>query len=134
MSDSQDILIPDIGDFDNVDVIEVLVTPGDTVDIESPLITLESDKATMDVPSPVAGTVTEVRIAVGDQVTQGTLVARVEAPDPTPETTAAAAAEKAPQSEADSAPAPQPPAPEQVDPVAVVAIHWCSVALLPIQG
>ena len=49
MSDSQDILVPDIGDFDSVDVIEVLVSPGDTVDVESPLITLESDKATMDV-------------------------------------------------------------------------------------
>ena len=117
MSDSQDILIPDIGDFDNVDVIEVLVTPGDVVDVESPLITLESDKATMDVPSPVAGTVTEVRIAVGDQVSQGTLVAKVEAPEPSPETTAAAAVEKAPQSEADSAPAPQPPTPNQPDPV-----------------
>ena len=79
MSDSQDILVPDIGDFDSVDVIEVLVSPGDTVDVESPLITLESDKATMDVPSPVAGTVTEVRIAVGDQVSQGSLVAVVTA-------------------------------------------------------
>ena len=78
MSDSQDILVPDIGDFGNVDVIEVLVAPGDAVDVESPLITLESDKATMDVPSPVAGTVTEVRIAVGDQVSQGSLVARVD--------------------------------------------------------
>ena len=79
MSDSQDILVPDIGDFDSVDVIEVLVSPGDTVDVESPLITLESDKATMDVPSTVAGTVTEVRIAVGDQVSQGSLVAVVTA-------------------------------------------------------
>ena len=61
MSDSQDILVPDIGDFDSVDVIEVLVSPGDTVDVESPLITLESDKATMDIPSPVAGTVTDLR-------------------------------------------------------------------------
>ena len=79
MSDPQNILVPDIGDFDSVDVIEVLVSPGDTVDVESPLITLESDKATMDVPSPVAGTVTEVRIAVGDQVSQGSLVAVVAA-------------------------------------------------------
>ena len=79
MSDPQNILIPDIGDFDSVDVIEVLVSPGDTVDVESPLITLESDKATMDVPSPIAGTVTEVRIAVGDQVSQGSLVAVVAA-------------------------------------------------------
>ena len=121
MSDSQDILVPDIGDFDNVDVIEVLVAPGDTVDIESPLITLESDKATMDVPSPIAGKVTEIRIAVGDQVTQGTLVAKVEASEPAAETAAPAVVEKAPQSDADSAPAPQPPTPEQVDPVTPVA-------------
>ena len=121
MSDSQDILVPDIGDFDNVDVIEVLVAPGDTVDIESPLITLESDKATMDVPSPIAGKVTEIRIAVGDQVSQGTLVAKVEASEPAAETAAPAVVEKAPQSDADSAPAPQPPTPEQVDPVTPVA-------------
>ena len=121
MSDSQDILVPDIGDFDNVDVIEVLVAPGDAVDIESPLITLESDKATMDVPSPVAGTVTEVRIAVGDQVSQGTLVAKVEAAEPTSETAAPAAAEKALQTGADSAPASKPPTPEQVDPAPPVA-------------
>ncbi|HCK76969.1 MAG TPA: branched-chain alpha-keto acid dehydrogenase subunit E2 [Gammaproteobacteria bacterium] len=81
MTDPQDILVPDIGDFDHVDVIEVLVAAGDKVDVESPLITLESDKATMDIPSPVAGTVTEVRIAVGDQVSQGSLVAKVETSD-----------------------------------------------------
>ena len=99
MSDSQDILVPDIGDFDSVDVIEVLVSPGDTVDVESPLITLESDKATMDVPSPVAGTVTEVRIAVGDQVSQGSLVAVVTATESTPEEVPAAAT--APQAQAE---------------------------------
>ena len=92
MSDSQDILVPDIGDFDSVDVIEVLVSPGDTVDVESPLITLESDKATMDVPSPVAGTVTEVRIAVGDQVSQGSLVAVVTSAESTLEDAPATAA------------------------------------------
>ena len=91
MSDSQDILVPDIGDFDSVDVIEVLVSPGDTVDVESPLITLESDKATMDIPSPVAGTVTEVRIAVGDQVSQGSLVAVVTAAESNPDDTPATA-------------------------------------------
>ncbi|MED5249940.1 MAG: biotin/lipoyl-containing protein, partial [Pseudomonadota bacterium] len=101
MSDSQDILVPDIGDFDSVDVIEVLVSPGDTVDVESPLITLESDKATMDVPSPVAGTVTEVRIAVGDQVSQGSLVAVVTATESTPEEVPAAAT--APQAQAEDA-------------------------------
>ena len=116
MSDSQDILVPDIGDFDNVDVIEVLVTPGDVVDVESPLITLESDKATMDIPSPVAGTVTEIRIAVGDQVSQGSLVAKVEVAEPAAGTATPAAAKAAPQTEADSVSPPKPAAPEQPDP------------------
>jgi len=116
MSDSQDILVPDIGDFDNVDVIEVLVTPGDVVDVESPLITLESDKATMDIPSPVAGTVTEIRIAVGDQVSQGSLVAKVEVAEPATGTAAPAATKKARQTEANSVSPPKPPVPEQPDP------------------
>ena len=119
MSDAQDILVPDIGDFDNVDVIEVLVAPGDTVEVESPLITLESDKATMDVPSPVAGIVTEVRIAVGDQVSQGSLVAKVEAA--TPASKAAAPIDEAPKSAADSAPRPEPSVPEKSDPAPPVA-------------
>ena len=119
MSDAQDILVPDIGDFDNVDVIEVLVAPGDKVEVESPLITLESDKATMDIPSPVAGTVTEVRIAVGDQVSQGSLVAKVEAATPASETTAPI--EEPPKSTADSAPRPEPSVPEKPDPAPLVA-------------
>ena len=119
MSDAQDILVPDIGDFDNVDVIEVLVAPGDKVEVESPLITLESDKATMDIPSPVAGTVTEVRIAVGDQVSQGRLVAKVEAATPASETTAPI--EEPPKSTADSAPRPEPSVPEKPDPAPLVA-------------
>jgi pyruvate dehydrogenase E2 component (dihydrolipoamide acetyltransferase) len=119
MSDAQDILVPDIGDFDNVDVIEVLVAPGDKVEVESPLITLESDKATMDIPSPVAGTVTEVRIAVGDQVSQGRLVAKVEAATPASETTAPI--EEPPKSTADSAPRLEPSVPEKPDPAPLVA-------------
>jgi len=63
-----EIRIPDIGDFADVPVIEVHVSPGSVVAAEDPLVTLESDKATMDVPSPVAGTIGEVRIAVGDRV------------------------------------------------------------------
>ncbi|MEA2322374.1 MAG: dihydrolipoamide dehydrogenase [Solirubrobacteraceae bacterium] len=66
--------VPDIGDFSEVPVIDVLVHPGDTVAVEDPLITLESDKATMDVPSPVAGTVRELRVAVGDAVSEGTAI------------------------------------------------------------
>ena len=52
--------LPDIGDFESVEIVEVLVAPGDPIDIESPLITLESDKATMDIPSPVAGQISEL--------------------------------------------------------------------------
>ena len=64
--------VPDIGDFSDVPVIEVHVAPGDKVNAEDPLLTLESDKATMDVPAPIAGTVTEVLVKVGDEVSEGT--------------------------------------------------------------
>jgi dihydrolipoamide dehydrogenase len=73
-----EIRVPDIGDFADVPVIEVHVSPGEVVAVEDPLVTLESDKATMDVPSPVAGTIGEVRIAVGDQVSQGDVVVTLE--------------------------------------------------------
>jgi pyruvate dehydrogenase E2 component (dihydrolipoamide acetyltransferase) len=69
-----DVLVPDIGDFKDIPVIDVLVKPGDEVQAEQSLITLESDKATMDVPSPAAGVVKEVKIKTGDKVSQGTLV------------------------------------------------------------
>ena len=74
-----DVNVPDIGDFKDVPVIEVLVKPGDVVKAEQSLVTLESDKATMDVPSPVAGTVAEVVAKVGDKVSMGALIARVDA-------------------------------------------------------
>jgi pyruvate dehydrogenase E2 component (dihydrolipoamide acetyltransferase) len=73
-----DVKVPDIGDFSDVPVIEVLVKPGDVVTAEQALVTLESDKAAMDVPSPVAGTVAEVVAKVGDKVSMGTLIARIE--------------------------------------------------------
>ena len=66
-----EVKVPDIGDFKNVPVIEILVKPGDTVRAEDALITLESDKATLDVPSPMAGVVGEIKIKVGDAVSQG---------------------------------------------------------------
>ncbi len=69
--------VPDIGDFTDVPVIEVLVKPGDTVKEEQPLIALESDKATMEVPSPAAGTITELLVKVGDTVSQGTPIAEL---------------------------------------------------------
>ena len=64
---AQEIRVPDIGDFTDVPIIEILVSPGDTVAAEDPLLTLESDKATLDVPSPVAGTVTSLALSVGDK-------------------------------------------------------------------
>jgi pyruvate dehydrogenase E2 component (dihydrolipoamide acetyltransferase) len=74
-----DVKVPDIGDFNDIPVIEVLVKPGDLVKVDQSLITLESDKATMDVPSPVEGAVAEVLAKVGDKVSMGTLIARIEA-------------------------------------------------------
>jgi dihydrolipoamide dehydrogenase len=74
---SLDVTVPDLGDFADVPIIEVLVTPGDSVAPEDPLITLESDKATMDVPAPRAGTVEEVLVQVGDTVSQGDAIIRL---------------------------------------------------------
>lgn len=71
MSIIKEIHVPDIGDFKNVDVIEVTVAVGDTIDVNTPLIMLESDKATMEVPSPLAGVVRELRVKVGDRVSRG---------------------------------------------------------------
>jgi pyruvate dehydrogenase E2 component (dihydrolipoamide acetyltransferase) len=70
--------VPDIGDFSDVPVIEVHVSPGEAVAVDDPLITLESDKATMDVPAPVAGRVVEVLVELGDKVSQGTPIVRLE--------------------------------------------------------
>lgn len=72
------IKVPDIGDFGSVPVIEVLVSEGDQVDQDQSLITLESDKATMEVPSPQAGTITGLKVAVGDEVSEGTVIAELE--------------------------------------------------------
>ena len=69
-----EVKVPDIGDFKDVPVIGIEVSPGDTVKAEDPLVTLESDKATMEVPAPAAGTVKEIRLKVGDKVSEGTLV------------------------------------------------------------
>jgi len=77
-----EIKVPDIGDFDEVPVIEIHVRPGDTVAVEDPLVTLESDKATLDVPAPVAGTVSDLRVAVGDTVSQGSVIMTVESEGP----------------------------------------------------
>ena len=74
MSSIKDVLVPDIGEFDAVEVIEVLVKSGDAVSVEDPLLTMESDKASMDVPSPFSGTVKTVKIKAGDKVSQNDLI------------------------------------------------------------
>lgn len=95
-----DVTVPDIGDFENVDIIEVLVAAGDTIKPEDPLITLESDKASMDIPSPAGGVVKEVKVQVGDKVSKGSLILMLEAagagkPAPAPAAGTAAPAKAA---------------------------------------
>jgi len=121
----QDVLVPDIGDFKDVEIIEVNVSAGDEVGENDPLITLESDKASMEVPSPHSGKVVEVKVSVGDKVSEGALVCTMEAasgeaspaPEPTQEKTPAE--EKAPTEE--KAPEPAAPAPSASPPSAPAA-------------
>ena len=82
MSNVIEVKVPDIGDFKNIPVIEILVKPGDSVNAEDPLLALESDKATMEVPAPSAGIVKEIKVKMGDKVSEGTLVLTLEAAMP----------------------------------------------------
>jgi len=82
MAEIREVKVPDIGDFEAVEIVEVLVSPGDRVQEEDSLITLESDKATMDVPSPHSGTVREVKVHTGDQVSQGDVILTLELAEP----------------------------------------------------
>ncbi|CAL93989.1 dihydrolipoyllysine-residue acetyltransferase [Azoarcus olearius] len=105
MSQLIEVKVPDIGDFDSVPVIELFVKVGDTIAVDDAIATLESDKATMDVPSSAAGVVKEVLVKVGDKVSEGALLIKVEAAGAAAAAPAAAAAAPAP------APAPAAPAP-----------------------
>lgn len=112
---TQQVNVPDIGDFDSVEVIEVLISEGDVVAEDDSLITLESDKATMEIPSPVAGKVTKVTVSVGDKVSEGDYILDIEVAEGA--AVAPAAEEKpAPAAEAPkaAAPAPAPAAPAPV--------------------
>ncbi|MES2635997.1 MAG: dihydrolipoyllysine-residue acetyltransferase [Pseudomonadota bacterium] len=106
----QDVLVPDIGNFDSVDVIEVLVKAGDTIAKDDSLVTVESDKASMDIPAPFAGVVKEVKLKVGDKIAQGHLILTLEADSA--ESKPAASVEKP--IEAKAAPATQAPAKEAI--------------------
>jgi pyruvate/2-oxoglutarate dehydrogenase complex dihydrolipoamide acyltransferase (E2) component len=110
---AQDITVPDLGDFKDVEVIDVLVKAGDKIDVDTPLITLETEKATMDVPSTAAGVVKAVAIKKGDRVSKGSVIAQVEGGE-------------AKQAPATSTPSPTPPAaaapkPKQPEPKAAAA-------------
>ncbi|MBM4189622.1 MAG: dihydrolipoyllysine-residue acetyltransferase [Betaproteobacteria bacterium] len=91
MTTQKEILVPDIGGFDAVEIIEVLVAVGDTINKEQPLITLESDKASMEIPSPAAGVVRELKIKLGDKVSEGHPILMLEMAETTGTTTAATA-------------------------------------------
>jgi pyruvate dehydrogenase E2 component (dihydrolipoamide acetyltransferase) len=112
--------LPDIGDFHDVDVVEVLVAPGQRVEKEQSLIVLESDKATTEVPSPVAGVIEEVRVRVGDQVNEGDLIAVLRAEAPAESKQARASAKPAAPKPAPAAakPAPRSAAPRAAQPAA----------------
>jgi len=105
---AKEIVIPDIGDFDSVEVIEVLVETGDTIAAEDSLISVESDKASMEIPAPEAGVVVEVKVAVGDQVSQGSLILLLEPSGDTPTVAAPVTQETTPAASQPAAPASQP--------------------------
>jgi len=134
MGAMKEVSVPDIGDFKDVDVIEILVKPGDAVQSEQSLITLESDKATIEIPSPSAGVVRELRIKLGDKVSEGTPILMLEASEaaaakaaaqpPTPASGPAAPAAPAPATAPPSAPEPvrpSAPPPSATAPAAVPA-------------
>jgi pyruvate dehydrogenase E2 component (dihydrolipoamide acetyltransferase) len=123
-----DVLVPDIGDFDEVTVIEVMVQAGDTIKVEQSLITVESDKASMEIPSSHAGIVSDVKVTVGDKVRKGSLVAVVQASGAAVAAAGSAASPVAPAAAAASAPvaaAASAPAPasEKALPTAALPAH-----------
>src|SRR6187431_3256702 len=103
MTDLKEALVPDIGDFTGIPVIEILVAVGDSVAKDQGLVTLESDKATMEVPAPFAGVVRELKVKIGDEIGTGALVAMIEAGE-------GGAAAPAPAAKAAPAPAAAPDA------------------------
>lgn len=142
-----EVLVPDIGDFKDVPIIEVLVKPGDAVKAEDSLVTLESDKATMEVPAPVGGTVRDIKVKVGDKVSEGSLVLTLEVAEggkpatakedtaarpagapaapaaPAPTAPAAAASAPSAASTATAAPAAAPAASATIDEAAFARAH-----------
>ncbi|HNI74873.1 MAG TPA: dihydrolipoyl dehydrogenase, partial [Accumulibacter sp.] len=113
--------VPDIGDFHDVPVIDICVQPGDRIQVDDPLVTLESDKATMDVPSTVAGVVKEIRVQLGDKVSAGTIVVLIDTAD---------AGQAAAPAAVSAAPAVQTPAPTPAAPMTGAADIDCEMLVL----
>jgi pyruvate dehydrogenase E2 component (dihydrolipoamide acetyltransferase) len=120
MADAREVTVPDIGDFTDVPVIEILVAEGDEVAVEQPLVTLESDKATMDVPAPFAGRIAALKVSVGDEVSEGSVLLTLEASDGAGADEAGADREEpsANGDEAAAAPEAAPQAPAEAPPAA----------------
>ncbi|WAT14626.1 dihydrolipoyllysine-residue acetyltransferase [Xanthomonas fragariae] len=133
MAEIKEALVPDIGDYSDVPVIEVLVSVGDTVSKDQSLVTLESDKATMEVPSSVSGVVKEIKVKVGDSLSQGALVALIEVADAGADSASAPAPAPAPAAPAKAAAAPAPAA--KAEPAAAASSEGGLVqALVPDIG
>ena len=75
---AQNISVPDIGDFKDVEVIEVLVKPGDQISKNDPIVTIESDKSSVEIPSPAAGEIKDLKVKIGDKVSEGSILATIE--------------------------------------------------------
>jgi dihydrolipoamide dehydrogenase len=106
-----ELLVPDLGNFTDVDIVDVLVKPGDVVAVDTPLVTLETDKASLDVPSTAAGTLTEVLVRRGDKVSKGSVLARLDSAASAAQAAATAAPAATPLAPAVAAPAARAPAP-----------------------
>ncbi len=127
MAEIQQVRVPDVGDVDNVTVAEILVAPGEVVAADDSLIALESDKASMEVPSPLAGTIRELMVAVGDEVRRGDVILTLEATAETPADTPPA--EEAPAEEAPAAVTPPPPPPPPEPPALAEATGRAGFAM-----
>ncbi len=129
MAESKTITLPDVGDFADIEIIEILVAPGDTVEQEQSIIVLESDKATMEIPSPYAGTLESLTVNVGDRVSEGDTIGTMAAESAAPAAAAAPAAE--PEAEKAPEPEPEPAAEPEPEPAAVAATPSPAAAAAP---
>ena len=130
MAEIKQVLVPDIGDYKDVSIIELLVKAGDTIKAEDNLVTLETDKAAMDVPSPYAGVIRELKVKVGDKVSQGSLILTLESADASALSAPGASGDASPHSKPQAAPA---AAQVMAAPVAAKPAEKPAAAPLPAQ-